>query len=227
MTKIYIKGKLGKMYGNFFKINIKNTFDVFKALDCLREGFLKTYLDLHKNGEDYQLIVDGKYLNSETEFIEIKKIHSIHIVPVVLGSFLFGLGAMFVGSIAGSAFASTFVGIVVSKVIDVAISAVISLAVNMLTASLMKQATPPTTAPIDMKSSTFGATGGTMGTTAGSRSYIFQNRGNVQSQGSPVTIGYGRVLIGTSTLMASMAVYPTSMQFEENFSSKNQLLLNF
>jgi predicted phage tail protein len=224
MTNIYIKGKLAKIYGSHFKLKIKNVFDVFKALDCLREGFFKKYLDLHKNGENYELIVDGEYLKSEQEFMQRKKIHTIYIVPLVLGGGFFGVGAAIVGSFAGSAFAASFMGVVVSKIIDVAISSVISLAINMLTASLMKQATPPKP-PIDSGAS-FSATGGTVGSVSGSRSYIFQNRGNVLAQGSPVTIGYGRLLIGTSTIMASMTNYPTNIRFEENFSSKTELVLN-
>ena len=214
MTNIYLKGKLAKIFGSQFKIKIRNTLDVFKALDSQRENFLGTFLDFHKNGYNYQLIVDGEYIKSKEEIEERRNIKNIYIVPVITGAGDGGLGAVIATAITANVIAQT----IIATVVNVAISMAISLAVSYLVASMQKSAAPP---------KSFAATGGAVGgVNASARSYIFANKGNLISQGSNLPIGYGRMEIGTRTINATLKSYPTNITFLEESYFNNQNFAN-
>jgi hypothetical protein len=212
MTNIYLKGKLATIFGKQFKIKIRSTLDAFKALDSQRENFLKTFLDFHKKGYNYQLVVDGEYIKSKEEMQEKRNIKNIYIVPIIVGS------GPIPGMVAASITANAIAQVIIQTIIQVAINVAISLAVSYLVASMQKSAAPP---------KSFATTGGAVGAVSGSaRSYVFANKGNLLSQGSSLPIGYGRMEIGTRTINATLKSYPTNMTFSQENYIGNQNFAN-
>ena len=57
MTKVYVNGILGKIFGEFFQFKINNGLSALKAIDANREGFFKKIKDLSLDGIGYQRIL--------------------------------------------------------------------------------------------------------------------------------------------------------------------------
>lgn len=206
MTNIYVEGILGKLFGKHFKIKVYSPHSALKAIDANRQGFMKKLFDLNSQGLAYQIIVDGEQINSKEELIQKKKeIKTVYIIPLIIG-----FGGAIVGWAFGSAFAATTAGIIVTAVVNAVISTAISLGVSFLMQALTKSATPP---------QQHIAIGGTVGTAqSAARSYIFANKGNVVAQGTPIAVGYGRVIVGTSVISAGMKSFSTSIKNYQEYN---------
>lgn len=83
MTQVRIHGLLGEEFGEYFSILIENAKDVFDAIDANKTGFKKRIFDLHRQGFDYTIIVDGEKLTNANEILGIKNQKKIDIVPVI------------------------------------------------------------------------------------------------------------------------------------------------
>lgn len=206
MTKVFIHGRLGKEFGEYFELYLSRPKDVLLAIDANCEGFQKRMVDLGKSGAQYSLIVDDQAIDSVESFIGKKKIKEIHIVPTLYGS---GVGALAVGIgvvAAAGAYAAAAAGyaIVASILVAVALAA-ISYGVQTL---LTK---PPS-------GNLVGQTGETSAT---SKSYLFSNRENITQQGGPVPLGYGRLRLGSSVIQQSIKNYPNSISTFNEFVNQS------
>ena len=215
MTKIYIKGLLAKKFGSFFEINISNILCALKAIDANRSGFLKEIFDLNKKNLNYFIICDGIQILNENEFLEKKKIKSLHIVPAITGS-----GAAVAAGIGIAANTAAFA--VVEFLVNFIVATAISLGVSLLMNSLNKQAAPPGAQKM--------AVGGvTSSIEAQGKSYVFSNNLNTASQGSSIPVGYGKLKSSSQVLMASVKNYSTSISSNSEFkaSQNSSIFLDF
>jgi predicted phage tail protein len=213
MTKVYVNGILGKIFGQFFEFKINNGFNALKAIDANREGFFKKIKDLSLNGISYQLIIDDELVCDKNSLIEKRDIKTIYIIPIVVG---FGQAiAAAIPALVSTTAASglTIMGQVVAFAINTAISIGIQLGVAALTASTNNQgATPQPQVGIGGASALIEARG---------KSFVFASVDNVASQGDPIPVGYGKVKCGSKVIHGSTKSYPTSMTNVVEFSSVN------
>lgn len=202
MTKVFLHGRLGKEFGEYFELYTSRPKDVFLAIDANCEGFQKRMIDLAKSGAQYSLIADNQAIGTPEEFIGKKKIKEIHIIPTLFGS---GVGALAIG-IGVIAYAASFyaTGVVAAILVTVAIAA-ISYGIQTLLAK------PPSQ----------NAVGQTGESNAASKSYLFSNRDNITQQGGPVPLGYGRLRLGSSVIQQSIKNYPNSISTFNEFVNQS------
>jgi len=116
MTKIFIHGKLGKIFGEHHELNIQKKVDVVNAINANRQGFKQKILSDFKKGVDYDLINPNdpdKKWNTIDEFLNEPAPEELHIVPAINGSAgLFAIGAFLVSTVvaAVSAFGAFLAG---------------------------------------------------------------------------------------------------------------------
>lgn len=202
MTKVFIHGRLGKEFGEYFELYISKPKDVLLALDANCEGFQKRMIDLAKSGAQYSLIADDQAIGAVEDYISKRKIKEIHIVPTLFGS---GVGALAIG-IGVIAYAASFyaTGVVAAILVAVAVAA-ISYGVQTLL-------TKPPSGNLVGQTGEAGAT---------SKSYLFSNRENITQQGGPVPLGYGRLRLGSSVIQQSIKNYPNSISTFNEFVNQS------
>jgi predicted phage tail protein len=200
MTNIYIKGLLGKIFGNFFRFKVNDFISAIKAIEANKVGFLNKMVNLSKEGYNYEFIIDGCKVDSMDFLIEKKTIKNIYIVPIINGS----------GPI------------IVQAIIMAVVQAVIQLTLTLIMAAIAKSATPPLP-PVRAL-----ATGGSVGAArAVSKSYIFSNYQNKANQGSPIVVGYGKMRIGSQIISMQVANYPSNLTFFQKVSYRKNFELLF
>ena len=86
MTKIKLHGLLAEEFGSSFKMDIGKTNLVFEAIDANRSGFKKRIFELHRQGFNYEIIINKKKIESKEEISAIKKATTIDLVPVLNGA---------------------------------------------------------------------------------------------------------------------------------------------
>lgn len=202
MTKVFIHGRLGEEFGEYFELYISKPKDVLLAIDANHEGFQKRMLDLAKSGAQYSLIADNQAIGTPEEFIGKKKIKEIHIVPTLFGA---GVGALAIGIGIVSYAASFYTTYLVSAILVAVAIAAISYGIQTLLAK------PPS-------QNIAGQTGESSAT---SRSYLFSNRDNLTQQGGPVPLGYGRLRLGSSVIQQSIKNYPNSISTFNEFVNQS------
>lgn len=213
MTKVYVNGILGKIFGQFFQFKINNGLSALKAIDANREGFFKKIKDLSLDGVGYQLIIDDELVCDKNSLIEKKNIRTIYIVPIVIG---FGSAiAAAIPALVSTTAASglTVMGQIVAFALNTAISIGISLGIAALTANTNNQGAPP--------QPTVGVGGASALIEARGKSFVFASLENMASQGDSIPVGYGRVKCGSKVIHGSTKNYPTSISNISEFSTIN------
>ena len=180
MTIVNIHGILGREYGNSFLLSLPNPKDVLEAIDCNRHGFLQRLVELQREGFCYDMIINKKRITHGPDMDHMSNPTTIDLVPAIAGS----------GDPITAAIAATFTfltgGSTAAWVVNAIIMAAISYAL-----------TPkPENEALEISA---GASKGSL---------IFTNTANVASQGSPVPIGYGRLLVGSQVIQATIKSFP-------------------
>lgn len=205
MTNIYIKGVIGKKFGNFFKIKVSSAMSAIKAIEANRNGFIKELFNLNEKNLHYTILCDSDLIKNSNELLEKRKIKNIYILPIVIG---FGFLAPLVVPVvtALTKFAATELG-------KILISTMISLATSYLSNQLMKQSSPPSS------QQNISVGGAAAAIEARGRSYVFSNRENVASQGSSIPVGYGLMKSSSKIISASIKNYSTDTVASKEFKN--------
>ena len=180
MTIINIHGILAREYGTSFILSISNPKDVLEAIDCNKQGFLQRLIELQREGFCYDMIINKTRITHGPDMENMSNPDTIDLVPAISGSGPAMIPLLGVIGITGGT--ATFVGGVLNAVLFAAISYAL---------------TPtPENEALEI-------------TAGGSKSsMIFSNTANLASQGSPVPIGYGRLIIGSQVIQATIKSYP-------------------
>ena len=185
MTIINIHGILAREYGKSFILSLPNPKDVLEAIDCNKQGFLQRLIELQREGLCYDIIVNKTRITNGPDMENMSSPATIDLVPAISGSGPFMapiLGAMFsVGAGAGLTFAASLANAVLFAAISYAL------------------APKPENEALEV------VAGGSKS------SMIFSNTANLASQGSPVPIGYGRLIVGSQVIQATIKSYPQYM----------------
>lgn len=182
MKKIILLGELGKKFGREFNLSVKTPAEAVRAL-CINFPALKQYLiDSDKRNIGYKVLVDKQEQ-------KIEEIHNpsgnatIKIVPVLMGSggngiFGFIIGATLVAAsfIPGNPFAAQM----------------FSVGVSMMIGGVVQMLSPvPKTPKLEDRPEN-------------KPSYIFNGAVNTSAQGYPVPVGYGKMIVGSAVISASI-----------------------
>lgn len=217
MTKIYIKGILGKKFGSFFNLNVSSASSALNAIDANRIGFIQELKKLNKKNQDYFIICDGDFIENSNQLIQRKKIKNIFIIPAIIGFGEMAAAALSLTTVtATGAVVLTTTGIIVATLINILVSTAISFGVSLLMNSLNKEASSPGQPNI-------GVGGVTASIEAAGKSYVFSNNQNVSEQGSSIPVGYGIMKSASQVLSSSVKDFPTDSTANAEFESLQNL----
>jgi predicted phage tail protein len=194
MTEIHLHGILGQKYGKLHKFSIKEPKDVIRALEANYEDFNKDLKDLLRKNIVYTIVADDQWIqgNSCSRKNKIKK---IDFTPCILGS-----GILVLAGVAAKT--AALVWAVVSAVVSIA-NAVYSYI------QAGKQSYPE-------------IPGATATSSANSRSLSFSNRENIEEQGNPVPLVYGRIKIGSAVIQSSVKSFPLTLTLADEFLNSTE-----
>ena len=187
---IKLYGHLGKRFGKVHRLAVSNTIDAIRALSVLCPGFRRALVSYPPG---YRVFIDNAPLSVRDE-LALPGRTEIRIVPVIAGAGN-GVGQIFMGialvvaaiyapevlpELGASAGVATAVG-------NMAFAFGASLILGGLAQMLAKN--PQSTLPNN------------------SASYLFNGPVNTTTQGNPVPILYGRLIIGSQVVSASVQAY--------------------
>ena len=183
MTIVNIHGILGREYGNSFLLSLPNPKDVLEAIDCNRQGFLQRLVELQREGLCYDMIINKKRITNGPDMDHMSNPATVDLVPAISGSGpLMAPLLMTTGLFTAGSTALAFAASIANFVLFAAISYAL---------------TPkPENEALEISSK------------ASKSSLIFSNTVNLASQGSPVPIGYGRLLVGSQVIQATIKSFP-------------------
>ena len=185
LKTIKLYGTLGKRFGRIHRLDVSCPLDAVRAFCAMMPGFHQAFAEGR-----YRVILDGAG-SSSTDELQLPA-REIKFIPVVSGAHHHGIGEIFLGAaiIVASFYApelvatfggSTATGIAVGSM---AFSFGASLVLGGLATALAK--TPDTKI---------------------SNSYLFNGAINTTSQGNPVPILYGRLMVGSQVASSSLMAY--------------------
>ena len=195
MTSIRIHGILGQEFAPQMELELDKPRQVVEAITANRKNFTNRIHQLAREGCHYVIMVNRQKIGSLSELDMVKKAGTIDLVPAIGGSaVVVGTAIMTtLGATAGSAAVlawAGFVGTVALTVISVGLQ---------LALAPKPDAGPPISAQ----------------SRALQDSYSFSNKANVASQGSPVPVGYGRLIVGSQVIQFSTKSFPQDKRTTE------------
>jgi len=86
MTIVRIHGILAQEYGDTFALSLGNPRNTLDAINCNRKGFLKRFIELHKQGLCYDLIINKTRITESSQVDGFKNPKTVDLVPAISGS---------------------------------------------------------------------------------------------------------------------------------------------
>lgn len=206
MTNIYLHGELRNLFGHEFRYNISKPREAFSAINANRRGFLNAVKRLASKGVFYRIVVDDAVIENIAELDITKTPKEIHLVPVIwgagknLGNILLIVAAVAIVVATGGLGTTALVPALAAG----NSLAGLGTALNFLAAALFIQGVtgilfPPPKPDFNQEVS------------AGGKSYLFGSKPSNTSQGQAVPVGYGRLMIGSSQVSASINNYKLAL----------------
>ena len=182
LTKVTLYGDLAEKYGKHWDLSIKTPAEAIRALSANNSGFRS---DLLKKEAAYIVKVSGKSIGIEDLMSPVEPHMDIKIIPVIagankLGKIILGAALIYVG-LNPSVVGGLSVG-VATALVSVGVGLVIGGIAEML-------AKPPELAEAE---DSF-------------QSFSFNGVSNTTTQGLPVPICYGQLLVGGATISSGAA----------------------
>jgi predicted phage tail protein len=85
MQTVHLKGDMGNRFGEKWSMNVSNAQDIFKLIECQREGFKQYMLDCVENGVDFT-VQRGEEFIEETELMLSLGKEDITVTAIPAGS---------------------------------------------------------------------------------------------------------------------------------------------
>mgnify|MGYP003671896229 CR=1 FL=1 len=176
MTELSIEGKLGKLLGSSWKLNVSNFVELFNALEANTQK-LRNYLRGHQK-EYWAIFVDGERVDADGFLYNNIKNKKIKIIPILAG----GAAAIATAIVAEMGITSAFGIFLMEFVLTIIISTAISFGISLLIAKLLNSDDPEA---------------------VNTTSFLFGSPENVADQGQVVPVGYGRIRVGSKVISVS------------------------
>lgn len=217
MTHVKLMGELGEKFGSDWHMNVKTTREIFKLIDCQKEGFKDYILDCGKKGINFTA-QNGEDLLDTMEAMVAPLKDTVIITPVaagagssdalkiIVGAVLFYFGATWVSDYFAAAETAA-----ATEAAAAAYNAQLGVGGGLAEAEAMakfeKLQTYKELARIGIQSLGVGlAMSGVTGyltpdspSEAGD-SYLFDGPANNVKQGVPVPLAYGQLIVGGSVI---------------------------
>ena len=187
MRTVKLLGELGKKFGKQFKLDVKNPAEAVRALIANFPELEKHLMESEKRGIGYRVLV-GKEVQKVEDLHNPSGKQVIKFVPVVMGSKSGGMFGVIVGAVlvtAGIVGNYFYPGNPVSPYL-------ISAGVAMIIGGVIQMLAPVPKTPKDEDRPD------------NKPSYVFNGAVNTTAQGYPVPIGYGRMIVGSAVISASI-----------------------
>lgn len=204
MTNIYLYGELRNLFGHEFRYNISKPREAFTAINANRRGFLAALKKLASKGVFYRIVIDDQVIENPLELDIVKAPQEIHLVPVVWGAgdsvrnILLIVAAVALITISGGFGAAGGLAILSGTAAKIGIA----VGAALLTQGVMGLLFPTPKPDFNQEVS------------AGGKSYLFGSKPSNTSQGQAVPVGYGRLIIGSSQISASINNYRLNYNIE-------------
>lgn len=182
MTEIILHGALGRRFGRRHLFNIGKPIDAVRALMANKKGFRRALKSWGREGKLYEVICDGKLIDTEQEFINSQRIEKIEIVPTIMGTS--GVVKFVVGVIL------IVVGVIVSPFAPFIGKALITVGASLVIGGVLEMLFPVQTPSFH--------------TEAAGKSFLFSGVTNTTSRGGPVQVGYGRMRVGSQVISTAL-----------------------
>ena len=187
MTKVYIHGKLGKVFGSYYELKIGKKLEVVDAIDSNRPGFKKAVLSAFKNEIHYSLVdpeQPEQAFKTVDEYLSQPAPEVLHILPAVSGSAVFSIFAPIFSAVAGpGSLLATIGGFLGSG--SILANLAMGIILQGISALLFPVETPKAQKPeskVDQSS------------------YLFSSLDNNATQGFPMPIIYGELRVGSNVV---------------------------
>lgn len=188
LNKVILSGSLGEKFGREHHFDIRTPADAIKALCANFDGFEKALIASSENNVGYRVLIGESPIESVDEIKSPIGRACVHVVPVIAGA-SGGVGKILLGAtlIAAAFVAAPFTaGTSLSFVPTVLGGIGISMALGGVSQLLANQQAPSST------------------TEDKEPSYSFSGPLNLVSQGHPVPICYGTMIVGSVTISAGI-----------------------
>lgn len=229
MNTVHLHGELGERFGREWQLEVSTPAEVFRAIEANRPGLRNFLIESSSQGVGYRVIVGERDIEVG-ELVHPLGAASLTIVPVVAGAGKGLLGIVagaaliyFSGGMAAPLIAAGWSATAAAMVGSVAMSVGISLVLGGVSQMLVKTPQAPPAAvmqeispmPTDIAGGAVGSgSGGGGSITAAAaaaapeakNSYFFAGPLNRTQQGGPVPVGYGRLIIGSVVVGASVRI---------------------
>lgn len=187
MIKVELLGEIGKKFGSSHLLDIKSPAEAIRALTANFKEFRQYMENSDKNGVAYRVLVNESDIDLDE--LENPASKSIKIVPVIMGAggvgkFLLGTALVLTAIFAPFAAVPLFAGATIGSVVG-------SIGVSLVIGGVAEMISPVPKTPDYNDTSE-----------ERSPSYLFNGAVNTTSQGHPVPIGYGRLIIGSAVVSA-------------------------
>lgn len=190
MATVVLHGALADTYGSSFDLNVSSVAEAIRLLDANFSGFVKNLL---RNKVGYVVTVDGGCAATEGALRESHINPEIHIVPAIEGAggdndnglFQIVLAVVLVAASYYGGFSADTSAMLFKTGVSLGISGVCSMLFSSSTATV--------------------STNESIGETA-LTSYAFSGPVNTTSQGNPVPVLYGRLMVGSQVISAQIKV---------------------
>jgi predicted phage tail protein len=200
MKKVILEGVLGEKFGRDWLLDIRTPAESIRAIEANRRGFCKFLGESHKDGIHYQILLDEEEIEPVRLLGPFSDRETFRIVPVIEGASRGALKTIvgFVLIVAGFALAApsgggslsmseagfTVIGFEVTA--GMITLAGVALVLSGISASMLEI---PDASSGEQKPS-----------------YLFAGPVNTISQGGPVPIGYGRLMVGSILVSGGVTV---------------------
>lgn len=202
LTKVILDGKLGKAFGRKWSLNVRTPIDALKMIDANKGGIFKWIRDNLKTYSNYQ--VTCTYANGVVEKISQHELNmnmdiaEMRFTPIIegagggkgmsIGMMILGVILLVVAIFFPPAAAGYF------GIAALSAGAVGMAGVGMALGGIIGMLTPQPKAPVNPS------------TAVNKTSYYFNGPENTIAQGLPVQLIYGRCMVGSHAIAASLSV---------------------
>jgi predicted phage tail protein len=196
MKTVKLLGELGKKFGKQFKLDVKNPAEAVRALAVNLPDFQNYLMESEKRNVAYKVMV-GKEEQGLDDLRNPSGKQIIKIVPVICGA-----GGGFGKVIIGAALIATAIYLPGSSLAWSSIAAFDAVATyatiatyvgtSLVIAGASQMLTPTPTTPNQNSQPD------------NKPSYVFNGAVNTTAQGYPVPVGYGRMIVGSAVISASI-----------------------
>lgn len=214
MIKINLHGKLGEDIGQEWELDVKSVAEALRAIEANTRK-LRKWLIVYLHEYEYEIMVNSYKLITENKkfqsledvrgselFFELdNKIHTIDIIPKIVGSGAWGKVAMGTAGLAGAVILGVFVPPALPFAIGLGIASIGLIAMG--TSELTSK--PPPSVPFTAQQ--VNPIQGDGGVAGGPTSYLFNGPVNTMGEGGPVPIGYGQLTIGGNNVFGSYDIF--------------------